>query len=459
MIFGACSDDTTVDIPSERTFWAIDFTYDDYTTNSSAWYQVDAELLATSNHAAVYAAKNENLSVSAAKALASQFDSNIYPKVTTYFASHYDVDGNGKVILLVHDIKYDYNGITDKSYLGGYFFSADYYSQKTVSAQYPAVKSNEGDILYIDCNPQVFTTEDAWRTVAHEFQHMVNFSYNVSREEDTLDTWIDEGFAEAANHLCYGEVTSRITIYNDDSNNDFKNGHPLFYWDNSNVLPNYSLSYLFFQYLRSQSSSGNGIFKKIIESSHGDDEAIIDAIAADSKLLAHGNNKEDAFDKLLLRWYATNAGVVLNNDLYKYDDQIDTTPLLELNTSSGTISMQSGAGIVRSMSGGDFSNTASGYIYLSVNSSGASEDFDKSDGITGSEYFVAVNRTYLPEDNSSKVTSLPSGNIIEEDQAAESSQSASRSMSGSTDSGPQKIDFIAPKGFAEALGPIKGEDK
>jgi hypothetical protein len=441
---------------SRSSFWVLDFTKD-YLHDPSAWYKIEVTKKAETARAVVYVDKNETqVTEGIAGLLAQEFENSIYSEVTQHFALPYDVDGSGKTILVVLDISDGYHPVTNPSYVGGYFFSVDLFSEGSIDAYNTlygmVLKTNEGDIVYIDSNPQDTNSEDAWRTIAHEFQHLVNASYSITKGEDYQDTWIDEGLAEAANHICYGEVTDRIDYYNsyNYTGSPVTNGHPLFYWDTSSHLVNYSLSYLFFQYLRSQSYLKNGIFKEIIESVHGNDEAVKDAMDADSNLsdtAKWGSTRDERFNRLLLRWYATNQNIsTMTNNLYAYDGEITTIPDAILYNSNN-VSLMSGGGVVKDMSS-VFNSPVSGFIYMSLQSDGMVEDFISSYDLL--DYFVAVYRNYLTGSHSAVNTPLPISTIIGDDSRDQSVRASSSVMRM-----PQKIDFILPPDIGERLRGLK----
>lgn len=117
-------------------------------------------------------------------------------------------------------------------------------------------------------------------TLAHEFQHMVNFNENTFVENNTqpMDTWLDEGLSMAAEQVYTGQaLTDRIDYYN--TSDSIANGQSLLYWDDyGDTLTNYSLSYLFSEYLRIQAKQGNGIFKEILNDPNNDYKAVEDAV-------------------------------------------------------------------------------------------------------------------------------------------------------------------------------------
>lgn len=447
----ACGDGGSDGSISHSSFWVFDFTKD-YLHDPTAWFQIQVARKAETDRAIVYVDNSQTqVTESIAELLAQEFENSIYTEVTQNFALPFDVDGNGKTILVVLDIRDGYHPMSSPSYIGGYFYSVDLFSKASVDA-YNAlygtvVKTNEGDIIYIDSYPQDTSSEDAWRTIAHEFQHLVNASYSITENEDYNDTWIDEGLAEAANHICYDEVTDRIDYYNTDPGSAVTNGHPLFYWDTASNLLNYSLSYLFFQYLRSQSFLKNGIFRKIIESTHGDDRAVQDAMDADLNLsdtTDWGSTRDERFSRLLLRWYVTNQNIsTITNNLYKYDGEITTLP--DASTyNSNNVTLKSGGGVVKDTSN-QFSSPASGFIYMSVYNDGTGEDL--ATPYDSRDFFVAVYRTYDTDPHSPVNTPLPLSVFIDGEAVTDQSLRPRSSLMGK----PQKVDFILPPDVGNRL--------
>lgn len=394
--FVSCSSDETDE--NYTKFWVFDTTMS-YTSDSNAWTQISTEKKAENDSVVIYVdTREDQVTTEVAVAMASEFQQNISDKVTTNFASPLDVDNNGKIIILVFDIIDDYS--VSGQYIAGYFYSADLYSQSSIDQVNPVIKSNQAEIIYIDSNPQDATSSEAYGTIAHEFQHLVNTSKALTSGKNLTDTWLDEGLAEAARHICYGQATDRISYFNQNS----PAGHPLFYWDNTNVLNNYSLSYLFLQFIRSQSSLDDSLFSYILNSSFSDYRAVYNAIENDSNLsnaTNWGSSNEERFKRLLLRFYAANSGAV-NNALYAYDSEITTQPQMSLVTDTDT-NLKSGAGVVKAMGSG-FAAGVTDYIYLSVKSDASLEDFT---GATNHDIFVAVYNSYKTSDHNAVTSPLP----------------------------------------------------
>lgn len=231
-------------------------------------YKIQAQLLYTGEKVNVWG-YGKSFTKEHAQMLGSEFDNKIYSAVTNNFGNESDVDGDGKINILCYDIKdgFKYSG----GYIAGYFYSRDLYD---------APGSNRSEIFYIDTYPTMGLDSKkdvtaAYSTLAHEFQHMVNFNQNVLVEGGKeMDPWLDEGLAMAAEQIYTGSVLKdRIDYYN--SSYSVTNGHSLLYWDDyGDVLANYSLSYLFAQYVKVQSKQGDAIFKEIIRDSNNNYKAV-----------------------------------------------------------------------------------------------------------------------------------------------------------------------------------------
>ena len=253
-----------------RYFWVHNFR-----TNSD--YLLEAILQSSGDYCEIWVEDSGEINTTMAEQLATEFDNVIYPLIVNNFYTPSDVDADGKVAILCFDIQDNFE--TSGSYTGGYFNPVDLFSQD----YYPT--SNEMEIFYIDTYPTMhhpstnpIDVSKAYSTLVHEFQHMVNFNRNVFFESGvSMDTWLNEAFSMAAEHIYEGVQTGRISYYNSSSN--VSNGHSLLYWDrDGDVLSNYALSYLFGQYLRIQIGIGNSIFKEILMDYNNDYQCVENAI-------------------------------------------------------------------------------------------------------------------------------------------------------------------------------------
>jgi hypothetical protein len=256
----------------------------------------------------------------------NEFDDKIHPKVTTNFAVPTDIDNNNKVKLLLFDIKDGYDPVTSPSYIGGYFYFGDLFTQAELDASgYSNFKSNNGEILYIDIYPTNTASLALKSTVAHEFQHLVNAARNGIVENGIpMPVWIDEGLAMAAESIYQGvdlleerEVWyDRDPLLNGDSaygvsaepTQSIAYGFPLVIWnpygDNLSVLNNYALSHLFFAWLRIHEKNEGGddsFLRRIIEDSDNTFQAVLN----ESGNLGSGSEVNTAA-KMMQRFYTAN---------------------------------------------------------------------------------------------------------------------------------------------------------
>ncbi|MFP7297162.1 cell wall-binding repeat-containing protein [Neobacillus niacini] len=241
-------------------FWVTDIT-NDYN------YQITARLAYKGSKANVWVHNDEISDADAAK-LGQEFDGKIYSSVTSNFGPESDINQDKSINLLIFDIQDGFTG--SGGFVGGYFYGGDLFN-----VDY----SNQGEILYIDTYPSMGTgtTKDvtqAYETLAHEFQHMVNFNQTVLIEGSStnMDTWLNEGLSMAAEQIYTGQgLSSRLDYYNVSSS--IQNGHSLLYWG-GDLLSNYSLSYLFGQYIKIQANRGDAIFKEILKDPYNDFRAV-----------------------------------------------------------------------------------------------------------------------------------------------------------------------------------------
>lgn len=311
----------------EGWFWAYDGRVGDY-------YETTGERLFEGEHCIIYAEdpgaitdikndKDKNIPLrEAAAAIGGVFDAGIYDKIRAAFGEPIDVDGNGKVILLFLDIL---DGYTDSgAYTSGYFNSND-------MGKNPY--SNYKDMLYIDTNPGIPGSALSNNTMAHELQHLINYSQRTGKGKTRMDTWIDEGLSTAAEYMYdAGTITNEHISFLRASRNDapvyksFLYGNNFFVWNGRweegteingetiepDPLTNYATAFIFFQWLRIHASNGAEIFKDIINSDKGDYRAVTEA-AARRIGLEYGS-----WETLLQTWFAANLlGNAAGHDGYR----------------------------------------------------------------------------------------------------------------------------------------------
>ena len=136
-----------------KKFWAQN-------TSNLSFYQVEAELKAESKNCKVWVEKESGVSDATASSMAKAYEDVILPKMLNTYGIKKPVayegqivanntmeladwlgDGDGKLCILLLDIKDDYDPNGNASYVGGYFWGANFVDMKN---------SNLCDMIYID---------------------------------------------------------------------------------------------------------------------------------------------------------------------------------------------------------------------------------------------------------------------------------------------------------------------
>ncbi len=245
-------------VGTERTFFAPDF-------RSMQQYTVSAVLRGVGRFCYVYveaAAWEGRVTPRTVETLIHAFDEatpagprGIYPTLTAVFGVPPDVDENGRVILLLLNIRdaADVSG----HYTAGFFNSAD---QGRGVRRHPgfrglAIRSNVADMLYIDTLPLNLNSEEAQNVIAHELQHLIHWRHD-SREA----IWVDEGCADYAAFLCGYASRAHIAAFEKHSSVS------LTAWPaaGGTSLPHYGAAFLWMLYLHER-YGGTGTLRHIVQ--------------------------------------------------------------------------------------------------------------------------------------------------------------------------------------------------
>lgn len=198
-------------------------------TGLNAFYTVNAQKLASSDHFVIYRDVNYSakMTTSDAQALLALVEPG-YDKLKSVYGAGKgpgELHG-GKIVILATDIKDDYN--TTGSYIAGFVAPRDMYSDeftRSLLSNVPLIdrysndtvatlagRSNENTIIYIDLTPAFDGASHSGDTTKarqfladtalHELSHLFTWYRRVILERLSLhDRWITEGLAESAPHL------------------------------------------------------------------------------------------------------------------------------------------------------------------------------------------------------------------------------------------------------------------
>ncbi|MDR2398410.1 MAG: hypothetical protein LBD74_06590, partial [Spirochaetaceae bacterium] len=189
----------------KRAFWVQD--------KADQWIQLPAVLRAVSPHSKVWVAEenyselsegetDNKLTQEQVQRFADKFE-QIYQYETALFGYEYGgglsptdkryggVDGDPAVHILVYDIEYDYSP-TQTMGVFGFYWAKDYYDQATLNTGQTTMKTNRAEIFYIDAFFSDIVADAIYSTLAHEFQHMINFNEKALQRQKISETWYDE---------------------------------------------------------------------------------------------------------------------------------------------------------------------------------------------------------------------------------------------------------------------------
>jgi hypothetical protein len=175
------------------------------------WREIPTTLRAASTYCNVWVAdvnfnnssssSTDNIITSTqAQAIAAKFD-DIYDLETPVFGYEYGggpggnggVDEDDKIQILVYDIDRDYAADQTGGVLG-FFWSKDEFAQSELDGYYgrDVYKSNQAEMFYVDAHFSDYSADTMASTLAHEYQHMINFNVKTLQRGEAPEVWYNE---------------------------------------------------------------------------------------------------------------------------------------------------------------------------------------------------------------------------------------------------------------------------
>jgi hypothetical protein len=350
-------------------------------------YKVEAVLLAENDACSVYGDAKAKVLPSTAGEVAREYKEHIAPSITGAFGNYYP--SGEKIVILLLDIVDGYKNKGD-TYVAGYFDFNDMFPKNFIST------SNDRLMLYVDVNPGKPGDNTFYSTIAHELQHLINFSSRFYRkgisfediktysdlnkliESIQQDDWVDEGLSSAAEYIynrALGKniagkwhITDKISYYNNaetyykQKQSNIVNGNNFFTWGEGNgtyVYDDYVTVYLFFQWLRIQAGDDMKIYRSIVESDYTGFRAVTDAARLYIPRLFEGAEftDEQAWERLLETWLAANYFNAPKKDaadgLFGYNDEFKLYPPI-ISDKRASLNLYPGEGVYSVMNGKPF---------------------------------------------------------------------------------------------------------
>jgi hypothetical protein len=375
-----------------KTFWAQDIG-DNYNYNR---YTVEAVERAAGNKCIIYADILADITDETITDIKDKYDAGIHGTIINAFGDYEDVDKNGKVILLLLDIKDGYVKGDSGGYVAGYFHSIHMYA---------TTYSNHADMLFIDVNPGLDKLSQLYSTIAHELQHLVNYSQTALKGKSQKELWINEGLSTAAEYIYDPANTSRIDYFNDSNtliDGDYGTipyGNNFFVWNGyweqeyGDVLADYATAYLFFRWLGIHGS--HGIYKDIINNSSGNYLSVTAAAESRIPSLFAGltpDTNEKRWETLLGAWMTANY-YNSSTGIYGYENNVGGLDVLVLDDIDYLV-FSPGEGVFSEQSGDPFSpgyDTGPNIRYWGLGGSQDSPVVDDSSSYTGGTDLLTFN--------------------------------------------------------------------
>ncbi|MBF0542929.1 MAG: hypothetical protein HQM08_00775 [Candidatus Riflebacteria bacterium] len=254
--------------------------------------------------------------------IALTFDEKIYPSITSWMGkpeipSHLNLPDD-KIYILLSDIK----GEQNSGYIAGFFNSRDLIDDQ----------GNQKPLIFMDMNPgrpgnPTDPNNEFYRTLAHEFQHLINFSRHLSKSGKSEERWVEEGLSLLSEYIYSASITSDgIGIPTSPHLARFLEKPEICLTTNSfnewyqpaTMCRHYGASFLFMYYLLekfggSDETSQKNLFKEIV----GNEKIGVEGI--DSSLKKLGSSFTAALKNWILANYLND--VSLSNGLWGYLDK------------------------------------------------------------------------------------------------------------------------------------------
>ncbi len=231
--------------PSEsERFWAWDF-------HTQEYYTVHASLRHVSPSAWIYTEDGAAVSGLAVARLAETFEDTVLPTLRARYGPEPSpgIDGQAAITLLMLDVRDGlYHDAAPHAYVSGYFDPANQQAATAGDGESDPPEgvraSNGREMVYLDVAPTDPEGPIVAQTVAHEFAHLIGWSYDPDE-----DAWLAEGLAQLAIHITQlGHPRAQIEAFLADPETSLVTWH--------GEVRDYGKTYLWLLYLYEQLDGG-----------------------------------------------------------------------------------------------------------------------------------------------------------------------------------------------------------
>ncbi|MBR1537199.1 MAG: hypothetical protein IJ630_09695 [Treponema sp.] len=247
-------------------------------------------------------ASGEKINSEIARNIANNFD-EMYLKIRNVFGEESDnlstntsltslvsmenYSDTGTIVnIVIYDIGKDYDAGTNSGSVVGYFYAKDYFYLSNGNSVYKY--SNKGKYFYVDAYFAVSYTSTVYSTLAHEFQHMIDFGVKSIENKVSSGTAHNEMKSMLCEDIMYGTLCgldsdfseddspiSRLPMFNRhymDIGLEYKSSSPEVYYS-------YANNYAFGAWLL-RNKGGIALLNEIATNSRTDEESILAALSS-----------------------------------------------------------------------------------------------------------------------------------------------------------------------------------
>lgn len=246
-------------------------------------------------------ASGEKINSEIAEKIASNFDSmylkirNVFGEESNYLSSNTSLTSQiamsgysetGEIVnIVIYDIGKDYSNGTNSGSVVGYFYAKDYFYLSNPSSVYKY--SNKGKYFYVDAYYAVDYTSTVYSTLAHEFQHMIDFGVKSMENKLSSSTSWNEMKSMLCEDIMYETLceldsdfseddspVSRLPLFNRhyyDVGLEYKESSPEVYYS-------YSNNYAFGAWLV-RNNGGISLLHEIATNAYTDEKSVLNALS------------------------------------------------------------------------------------------------------------------------------------------------------------------------------------
>lgn len=246
-------------------------------------------------------ASGEKINSEIAEKIASNFDSmylkirNVFGVESNYLSSNTSLTSQiamsgysetGEIVnIVIYDIGKDYSNGTNSGSVVGYFYAKDYFYLSNPSSVYKY--SNKGKYFYVDAYFAVAYTSTVYSTLAHEFQHMIDFGVKSMENKLSSSTSWNEMKSMLCEDIMYETLceldsdfseddspVSRLPLFNRhyyDVGLEYKESSPEVYYS-------YSNNYAFGAWLV-RNNGGISLLHEIATNAYTDEKSLLNALS------------------------------------------------------------------------------------------------------------------------------------------------------------------------------------